>query len=64
MSGASVRSLTSKPYPSTAQEIHIKTVLKASKWLLLLSQEPELHANLMAITKFRIKDAENIVKWF
>ena len=61
-SGALVPSLTFKPFPSTAEEILIKTVLKASKWPLLLFQEPEVLANLVIIiTKQAIRGAQRML---
>jgi hypothetical protein len=60
-SGASVPSLTSKPYRSTSQEILIKIALKVSKWPLQLSQEPEVLASLeIIITNLPIQGAERM----
>ena len=61
-SGASVLSLTSKPYPSMAQGILIKIALKASKWPKQLSQEPEALASLgIIITNLPIQGVERML---
>jgi hypothetical protein len=57
-----VPSLISKPSPSTAQEILIKIVLKASKWPQLPFQESVALASLViTTTNLPIQGAERML---